>query len=140
VNRGFDFGFTGVYAEAFTRESVFAALRERRTFGTTGDRIIVDFRLNEHAIGSAIHPGNHGAARTLIGTVSITGTDGIVAIDLVRTGKTVRTWEPGTPNVALTWEETARDRAAGERDYYYVAIRQANDEMAWASPVFVCWE
>jgi len=148
LNRGFDFGFTaggehegvgvtGVYAEAFTREAIFTALRERRTFGTTGDRMVVDFRMDGHSMGSVIH---RAAGRTLTGTVSVTGTDTIVAIDLVRTGKIVRTWEPGTLNVALTWEEDAGDRAEGARDYYYVVIRQANDEMAWASPVFVYWE
>ena len=146
LNRGFDFGFTaggehegvgvtGVYAEDLTREAIFAALRERRTFGTTGDRIIVDFRMDGHPMGSTIRP----EGRSLTGTLSVTGTDTIVAIDLVRTGTTVQTWEPGMLNATLTWEEDAGDRTAGSRDYYYVVIRQANDEMAWASPVFVYW-
>jgi len=63
VSFDFDFGFTaggehegvgvtGVYATDLTREAIFEALRERRTYGTTGDRIIVDWRLDGHPMGS----------------------------------------------------------------------------------------
>lgn len=146
LNRGYDFGFTaggehegvgvtGVYAETFTREGIFDALRERRTFGTTGARMVVDFRMDGQPLGSVIRP----AGRALAGSLKVIGTDTIVGVDVVRTGKTVRTWEPDALNVDLAWEEIASDAAAGTRDYYYVVIRQADGEMAWASPVFVYW-
>jgi len=35
-----------LYAGELTREGVFEALRARRTFAVTGDRIALDFRIN----------------------------------------------------------------------------------------------
>jgi hypothetical protein len=146
LNRGYDFGFTaggehegvgvtGVYATEFTRQGIFEALRERRTFGTTGDRIIVDFRLDRHPMGSSFST----SAPALNGTLDVMGTDTIASIRIVKNGHTWREWEPNTLQVRHTWQE---DRATdistpGSRDYYYVVVTQCNAEMAWTSPIFV---
>ena len=42
-------GLAAVLATELTREGIFDALRSRRTYGVTGDRIQMDFRLNGHA-------------------------------------------------------------------------------------------
>jgi hypothetical protein len=141
LNRGFDFGFTaggehegvgvtGVYAAAFTREGIFNALRERRTFGTTGDRIVVDFRLGQTPMGGRLHI----AAPTVKGALTVLGTDRITSIRLVCNGRMVREWEPEALSVTLEWEEAL---PAGRRTYYYAVIAQRNGEMAWSSPIFV---
>jgi len=41
-------GLTGIYADTLTRESLFEALVERRVFGTTDHRTIIDFKVNEN--------------------------------------------------------------------------------------------
>lgn len=145
LNRGFDFGFTaggehegvgvtGVYAEDFTRAAIFAALRERRTFGTTGARMIVDFRLDGKPMGSTIHT----TADAVSGHISVVGTDTITAIDVIRDGKTVRSWEPDALNATFTWtEELGAMPPATARSYVYCVIKQVDEEMAWTSPVFV---
>jgi hypothetical protein len=146
LNRGYDFGFTaggehegvgvtGVYATAFTREGIFEALRERRTFATTGDRIVVDFRLAQHPMGSSIRT----SAPSLAGYLSVLGTDSVTSIRIVRNGQTCHEWEPGTLQVTHTWREdrVADPSISGARDYYYAVITQRNAEMAWTSPIFV---
>jgi hypothetical protein len=146
LNRGFDFGFTaggehegvgvtGVYATEFTRQGIFEALRQRRTYGTTGDRIIVDFRLEQHPMGSCIHT----AAKTLTGTLKVLGTDTLTSVKIIKNGVTYCEWQPDALQVAYTWQaECASDTIPSSgRDYYYAVITQRNAEMAWTSPIFV---
>jgi hypothetical protein len=141
LNRGFDFGFTaggehegvgvtGVYATAFTREGIFNALRERRTFGTTGDKIIVDFRLGETPMGGRLDT----TAPTVAGYLSVLGTDLITHVRIVCNGRTIREWQPDALDVTLNWEQAV---ATSGRSYIYAVIAQRNDEMAWSSPVFL---
>ena len=47
-------GKAAVLAPELTREGIFDALRSRRTYGVTGDRILVDFRLNGNVMGSEL--------------------------------------------------------------------------------------
>ncbi|MEA1996841.1 MAG: DUF3604 domain-containing protein [Gemmatimonadota bacterium] len=44
-------GLAAVLAPELTREAVFDALKKRRCYGVTGDRIAIDFRLNGHLMG-----------------------------------------------------------------------------------------
>lgn len=47
-------GLAAVLAEEKTRESIWKAIRERRTYGVTGDRILCDFRINDAWMGSEL--------------------------------------------------------------------------------------
>ena len=47
-------GLAAVRAPALTREAIFDALHARRTYGTTGARILLDFRVNDAPMGSEI--------------------------------------------------------------------------------------
>ena len=47
-------GLVAAYAEKLTRESIMEAFKARRTYGVSGDRIELDFRLNGHWMGETI--------------------------------------------------------------------------------------
>ncbi len=47
-------GIVGIYADTLTRESIIEAIKSRRTYGASADRIELDFRLNDHYMGSSI--------------------------------------------------------------------------------------
>lgn len=47
-------GMAAVIAEDLTRESIWAALKARRTYAVTGDRILCDFKINGSWMGSEI--------------------------------------------------------------------------------------
>jgi hypothetical protein len=47
-------GLTAFLANALTRESLWDALRARRCYGTTGERIILDVTVNGHPMGSEL--------------------------------------------------------------------------------------
>ena len=126
---------TGIYALDFTRQGIFDALCERRTFGTTGARIIVDFRLDQLPMGSCLHT----SAQSLTGYISVIGTDILTSIKIIRNGQTCHEWNPNTQQMITTWQEerTGNLPAQDKRDYYYAVVTQHNDEMAWTSPIFV---
>ena len=47
-------GLTAILAPELTREALFDALKQRRTYGVTGDRIALDYRLNSHFMGESL--------------------------------------------------------------------------------------
>lgn len=106
LNRGLKFGFIastdqhigypGVYcsglmaacATELTRESIWEALVNRRTYAVTGDRIKLDFRINGHPMGSEI-----SSAESREITVEVEGQDLLNEIDIIKNG---RVWKRGT--------------------------------------------
>lgn len=81
-------GLTGLWAEENTRASVMAAIRSRRTFAVTGDRISVAFQGNGRPMGEVLKPGDIDLA------FEVTGWDEIALIELVQDGHTIRAWTP----------------------------------------------
>jgi len=53
----YGYGRMGVLAEALTRDAIWDAIQNRRTYALTGDKIALDFRLNGEPIGS-VCPAN----------------------------------------------------------------------------------
>lgn len=51
---GYGEGLAAVYADTLTRESILEALKARRTYGVSADRMELDFRLNGHYMGESI--------------------------------------------------------------------------------------
>ncbi len=50
----YGYGRLGVWAEALTREAIWKAIQARRTYALTGDKIELNFAINDHPLGS--HP------------------------------------------------------------------------------------
>lgn len=63
-------GLAAVMAESRTRESLWEAIRARRTYGVTGDKILCRFKVNDAWMGSEIEAGR----RRLIAHVETEGT------------------------------------------------------------------
>lgn len=125
-------GITGVWAEEFTRDGIFDALRARRCYGTTGARIVVRFALGDTPMGGEV------AVRDLSGppefTVQVIGTTAIARCELVRNNQVIdRASAPGL-DLAVTLSDY---RPAQAGDYYYLRVAQADGQMAWASPIFI---
>lgn len=47
-------GLVAVYADTLTRKSIMEAVKSRRTYGVSADRIELDFRLNGHYMGESL--------------------------------------------------------------------------------------
>jgi len=97
-------GLTAVYAPALTRAALFGALRSRRTYATTGARILVDFRLNGAWMGETVPwaPRREIAAR-------VAGTAPIERVELIRNN---RVWQEALhPGENWTGEWADEDEA-----------------------------
>jgi hypothetical protein len=120
-------------ATDFTRQGLLDAMKLRHSYGAT-DNIILDYRLQaggkEYLQGEIVDvPGDFRL------WVKVIGTGPIRQIDVVRNNAFVHTVHPVTEKeVTFTWVDN--QPRPGE-SYYYVRVIQANDQMAWSSPVWV---
>jgi hypothetical protein len=141
-------GLAAVFAPELTREAVFDALRSRRAYGTTGERILLDFSVNGTSMGGEAK--TEGPPKL---TVWAYGTDQISLFEVLRhnaasippLGKggmggwqVIHRLRPNTEEVSFTLEDPDFTAPA----VYYVRLRQANTVrnrvvMAWSSPVWV---
>ena len=130
-------GLVAVYAEENSREAIWDALYRRHCYGTTGERIILDFKINGSVMGSelALKTDTHPELY-----VKAIGTDILDTVEIVKgyIGRvlpfpTVHQVSPGTNALEFTWT----DPAPSSDCFYYVRVTQADGEMAWSSPIWV---
>ena len=133
------FGRTAVAASGLTREEVFDGLYHRRTYGTTGVKILLDFTINGEPMGTRLTAS--GPPRL---ELEVHGTDTIEFIEILRFAKSdgmfvvINTLYPDDAD--FTWSGT--DPAFKEDSIYYVRLRQVRlvrtrVAMAWSSPIWV---
>lgn len=145
--RGQTGGFAAVYAAENTRESIFKSLHDRHCYATTGERMIVDFAVSGHPMGSEVSLSEHpelASSRRIKASVSATAP--IDRIEVLRNNKVVHSVSPGTLDAELDWEDTdpladVNLPPAGHSDvpftFYYLRVTQSDRHQAWASPVWI---
>lgn len=119
-----------VLAEENTRRGVFSALYNRRCYATTGERIVLDFRVNGASMGSEIRASAAPAIE-----VTAIGTAPLREVEIVKDGRSAHRVRPNAESVEFTWRDP--EYQAGKSAYYYLRVLQANGEEAWSSPVWV---
>jgi len=77
-------GRVAVYAGELTMESLWEAFLARRVYGSTGEKIVLDFRLNDAWMGEAI---SGGARRTIY--LKVEGNDFIDYVDVIKNGRRI---------------------------------------------------
>ena len=120
----------GLLSEGHTRRAIFTALYDRHCYATTGDRIILDFRVDNHLMGSEYHTDNPPELK-----VTAHGTSKVSRVEIRRNGSPIHVIAPGAKNVQITWTDAGFDPTLG--CYYQVRLIQTNDEEALSSPVWV---
>ena len=119
-----------VYAKELTRKEVFSSIYNRHAYATTGERIILDFRVNDSMMGSEIKSETAPDIK-----VEVTGTNTIEKIILKRDTKVMKEFSPMKESSVITWTDEAFQH--GETHFYYVQIIQSDGEEAISSPVWV---
>lgn len=135
-------GVTAVFAENLNRKAIFKALQARHTYGTTGARIFLDFRVNGYLMGEEIKFDIIKKDRSLHFMIRIKGEDQIKKITLIDNGNVLKSWNnPGDQKIELAWDKDMEDEILNEglrqSHYYYLRVEQFDGEMAWSSPVFL---
>lgn len=138
-------GLACVMATELTRDSIWQALNERRCYATTGDRILLDFTMNDAPMGSdlSVDLAQCGPREF---TMRVAGTYRIDAIELLRNNEVVFQAHPGSD----VWEDRWTDSDSlpeialtptfpHDRPFvcYYLRVTQGNRQMAWASPIWL---
>ncbi len=119
-----------VYGKDLQRKEIFEAMYDRHCYATSGDRILLDFRLNGEVMGSEI--SSAGSPEI---SIVVTGTDAIRKIEITKNNQVVKDFLPGAMNYDLSW--TDKEFGENESCFYYVRIIQENNEEAISSPVWV---
>jgi hypothetical protein len=123
-------GLCAIWALELTRAALFAALKQRRCYGTTGARIIVRFSVNGQPMGSDVT----AEGQTVSAAVEVLGTDELRAVEVVTAGRAVRTLPLKRGEAGLS---ATIDLPAIDGSHYYLRVSQIDGERAWSSPVFI---
>jgi hypothetical protein len=147
-------GLAAVYATELTRDAVFDALKKRRTYGTTGQRMILHFEINGNLMGSQV-PLEIGKYPNI--RVEMHGTDDLEFVEVLRWDgirgqrkqghpffETIR-WKSGEGRHCI---EQFVDSTYSGSSIYYVRVKQKRDIFdstarlyrqvwAWSSPIWV---
>jgi hypothetical protein len=128
-------GLVAVYSPELTREAVWEALRKRQVYGTSGPKIILNFRVADSPMGSEVKwAASKGG---LLISVRVVACDDIDVIEIVRNGvPVIRTKGNGVFAQFLVQD---LEPPPGE-SWYYARVLQKDGNMAWSSPVWVTVE
>jgi hypothetical protein len=80
-------GLVAVFAKELTKEAIWDAIKKRRAYGVTGDRIQLYFSINGHIMGEAFNSRNKADIN-----VEVTGSDAIDTIQIIKNGKVIYTY------------------------------------------------
>lgn len=121
-------GMAGIYASARTREAVWEALTARRTFGTTGARILLEFEADGVPMG-----GTARAAPHVLFRVRCAAPAAIESMELIRDGRPLARREGAGKVDSLLFEDRGPKRPGS---WTYARVTQVDGEMAWSSPIW----
>ena len=123
-------GLTAAVMPELTRSVLIQALRERRTYATTGARILLDFSVSSVLMGQYGRVPADPACR-----VTVHAHDFLERIEIVRDGCCVLKRECTELDVELVWHD--RRARSGREHWYYLHVFQQDGHQAWSSPVWV---
>lgn len=120
---------TAVMAERLDRDSIWQSMTDRRTYATSGSRMVIDFTCNGHPIGSEIARTDQYTFR-----LSCHGTEQIDRIDLISGKYIVHTLFPEALDVQEEIELTNRE-ICGE--WIYMRVYQSDNQYGWTTPIWI---
>jgi hypothetical protein len=128
-------GIVAVYSPELTREAVWEAFKARQVYGTSGPKIILNFRVADSPMGSEVKwTASKGALPIAVRVVAC---DDIEVIEIIRNGVPVF----GTKGNGVFAQFLMQDPEPPTGDsWYYVRVVQKDGNMAWSSPVWVTFE
>lgn len=141
-------GLMSVEAREKTRESVFQAMYNRRVTATSGPRMLLSYTLNGRPMGSELKLEDIEELRSVRRlAIEFHGTAPVASIDIIRNNSVVFS-KPGEggKDMEIVWEDTEKlDKIMMPPalycdkpfTFYYVRVIQEDNEVAWASPVWM---
>ena len=126
-------GLAALWVKEVSRAGIIEALQNRRTFGTTGDKMFIDTKLNGATVGTT---SKSNKVPTI--EIEVFGQYPLEKVEILRNSKVVHTFN--VDDNTLKFEQTYSDINYKDEDevlYYYVRATQKNKALAWSSPIWV---
>ncbi len=126
-----------VLAEENSRSGIIDAFKRRHSYAAH-DNIAMVVRSGDHLMGDEFSTSS--PPRLQISTIGTAPIDSVEIIRQVGLQKptVVVSMEPKTAEIDLDWSDPAA--VEGEWNMYYVRLKQRNEAMAWASPLWIRYE
>lgn len=125
-------GLAGIYAENLTRESILAAIRDRRVYATNGNRMILRFHADKTPMGGVLKLTDRDTPRRF--QIAAVGDAPIENVTIVKNNRDQAVLPGDGFLFSKTWEDNAPSK---DGDYYYARITQTDGGQAWSSPIWI---
>jgi len=124
-------GLSAVRGCSLSRAGLFAAIVDRRTYATSGDRVLLDFTVSGHPMGSIVEGARPGRRRI---SLLVAGTATLGRIEVLQNEEVLAAFEPE----GFVFRTSLTDNRAGRRpsEWYRLRVVQADGELAWSSPIW----
>ena len=125
-------GLTAFLASDLTRDGVWSAMDQRRTYATSGMPIVCDFTINGERLGGELQlergePVSFDAV--------LHGTAPIEVVEIVSNDATI--WQAHPGGWDAEFKDVELSAALRTSAYYYLRLRQVDGHRAWLSPVWI---
>ena len=122
-------GFTGVWAGDLTASGLTEAFRARRSYATSGARILLKFESNGHPMGSEL-----ASDAPRVFQIHVDGTVALESVDLLRDGYRRKEWRPGGREFEIEFDDTTAQAIPAQ--FYLARVKQKDGHTAWSSPIW----
>ena len=122
MEHGVEGGIVAVFTPTHDRAGIWDSMYARKTYGTTGARILVSLKAEGQMMGNELKVA---AGQPVHLDISVLGTANI-RVDLLKNNQVIQTWEPGCD----TCDASCVDNDRSESDYYYLRVTQSDEHMA----------
>ena len=124
-------GLTCVMTDKLDKESIFQALWDRKVYATTGERILLEFTVNDVPMGQEASLEENPVRKLKI---RVTGTEDIDEIHVISMGNIIYRKEGQGKVLEAEFTDETMPREGWM--YYYLRVHQKDKAMAWSSPVW----
>lgn len=128
MEHGKEGGILGAFVRENTSQEVWSAIWNRRTYATTGARILLSLRMGKAFMGDEVIWSGERVFKA-----AVLSPGDIREIELIRNGSAVYSIVPEGRDVDLEFT----DDASLSSDWYYLRVELRDDQVAWSSPIFV---
>lgn len=135
LDQAYKYGLAAVVADALTRQGIWDGLSARRTYATTGVRILLRFTVDGVPMGGEVALAGRTSVQ-LQGWVA--GVSELERIEIIKfDGARYVSLLSDAPEGALDRGFGVTDDGAKPGDFYYARVRQRDGNYAWSSPVWL---
>lgn len=110
---------TGVYATALTPDALYKAYRNRRTIATQGQRMVIDFRINDTFIGGEITVDSAPILHLIVKSSTM-----LEFVEIIRDGIPIKKFEPQSSSLQTKFED---HQIASGQHFYFVRIKSVGE-------------